>query len=755
MRIDHYAYQRATKVAGIGLLIQVLIGTVLLVFGLSSPQEAGLETRGDTALTFAALYVLGGTLVWLGLVAIFHQHKLERLEALEEDELAAARAGTSSIFDAATDELRVAARRLRLMHKWLMPTISLSLAGLVGGLAWWMWGRVQTVAADLETFHLTDQLGWAVAICLAFATISFIFSRFVAGMATLTAWQNLRGGAAYMVGNAVVILAVAVGIGFRFFKNDEVIRGIATAIPIFMIFPVTVEIVLNFILNLYRPRIPGQTPRPAFDSKVLSYLAAPDSIVRSINEAVNYQFGFDVTSSWGYQLLLRSFFWLLAFGAGVLVLLNTMVVVEPHQQAVRLRGGEVVGDVHGSGIMWKLPWPLETAAVYDVGRVRRLVLTARRQRPAAAGRPGFVEVHLWSNEMKTDADLDPFIVRGSTVSIDDAGAGASLGRVDLASLAELEPAIAPPLEVEAAEAAGDLYSLIDAEIVLEYRIKDEGPAGLPAYLRFAPDTRLPHRAGLTMRKAALKALALREITHHLSQLTLDEVLVHQRADLARELRARVQAAFDDQAAGVELVTVLLPTVRPSGSAAAAFEELAISVQARQQRIAQTERLVVGSLTYWLGDPDLAEPVAEAMIDFERAQAEHDRVSGELGPDAPKSRALAADLKQKRDKVERLLRAGGGRAAQRLADSEKKRWIDLMLARGEASRVQGQLPAYLAAPRLFRERENMRRLADGLTGLRNKYLIAIDPERVDINFEMPNLTSPLDLSDVIKQGETGP
>ncbi len=79
----------------------------------------------------------------------------------------------------------------------------------------------------------------------------------------------------------------------------------------------------------------------------------------------------------------------------------------------------------------------------------------------------------------------------------------------------------------------------------------------------------------------------------------------------------------------------------------------------------------------------------------------------------------------------------------------------MLARGEASRVQGQLPAYLAAPRLFREREIMRRLADGLTGLRNKYLIAIDPERVDINFEMPDLTSPLDLSDVIKQGETGP
>ena len=119
-------------------------------------------------------------------------------------------------------------------------------------------------------------------------------------------------------------------------------------------------------------------PRPAFDSRVLSLLAAPDSIVRSLNEAVNYQFGFDITSSWGYQLLVRSFAWLLAFGALVLVGLNMIVVVEPHQQAVKLSGGAIVGGVHGSGIMWKAPWPFATAAVYDIDRIRSVHLTARR-----------------------------------------------------------------------------------------------------------------------------------------------------------------------------------------------------------------------------------------------------------------------------------------------------------------------------------------------------------------------------------------
>jgi modulator of FtsH protease HflK len=198
-------------------------------------------------------------------------------------------------------------------------------------------------------------------------------------MAKQEVWQNLRGGAGYMVGNALVLTAVAVGLIFRVFNNDEVVYYIAFAIPFYMLV-IAAEIVLNFILNLYRPRIPGEVPRPAFDSRMLSLLSAPDSIVRSLNEAVNYQFGFDITSSWGYQLLLRSFVWLIA-GRGGAGALNCMVVVEPHQQAIKLQHGKIVGEVHGSGIMWKLPWPIQTAELHDVTQIRELHLTARRADP--------------------------------------------------------------------------------------------------------------------------------------------------------------------------------------------------------------------------------------------------------------------------------------------------------------------------------------------------------------------------------------
>ncbi|MHC4446549.1 MAG: hypothetical protein ACYSXF_01920, partial [Planctomycetota bacterium] len=245
MRVDHYAYSRATKVAGIGLLLQLVMGTVLLVFGVIAPQEAE-GVRGDTAFAYAALYVLACCFVWLSLIIIFHQHKLERLEALEEDELATTRGAMTSIFERGVDDHRVAARRLRLMHKWLMPLISLLLAGLLSALALWiiLSKRVAVLVGD-ALFHLTSELGWAVAVCLTFAAILFIFSRFVAGMAKQPVWQNLRGGAAYMGGNALLILAIAIGIGFRFFGKDGVIERIVFyAIPVLLI-AVALEIFIN------------------------------------------------------------------------------------------------------------------------------------------------------------------------------------------------------------------------------------------------------------------------------------------------------------------------------------------------------------------------------------------------------------------------------------------------------------------------------------------------------------------------------
>ena len=695
MRVDHQAYRKATRVASFGLLLQFAVAMTLLVFG---------QLARDTVFRFGAFYLFGGLLVWISLIVIFYQHTQERLEALEEHELAAARGGAGSVFETGRDAERVAARRLRLMHGWLMPSVSLLLIVYLGLGAGWMlraMARLDDPSAVGVDFHTTPHRGWAVAVCLFSAGLCFIFSRFVAGMARQEAWQNLRGGAGYMVGNALILLAAAIGIVFRFFdpESTRAMEVIAYVIPAFMLLLVA-ETVIHFILNIYQPRIPGHVPRPAFDSRVLSLLAAPESIVRSLNEAVNYQFGFDITGSWGYKLLIRSFGWLVAFGVLVLVGLNMLVVIEPHQQAIKLGGGRIVGDVHESGMMLKMPWPLQTAAVYDVGTIRVLHLTARLT--------GDDEAQLWAQDLQTVTTLDPFIVGGAADLDDEAPEGEGPG--------------------EAAASASEHFSLVDSVISIQYRIK---PGQLEDYLSFSSDESR-RRQRLTIRQSALKALALRTVTQHLSTVPLDRTIASGRTALIAELRRRIQAAYDEVGAGVEVVGVTVPVLRPAGNVAKFYEDYAMAREERRMFAAEAEEQVVQSLAFWIGDPDSADAILEGIDAWEALRAQH-------GPEA-------REVIDQRNAVERMIMESGGALAQELAAAEADRWIRLMQKRADAHKLRGKEAAFRAAPELFMEREIMRVLARALARQRKYVLVGIDLDRIDLVLELQEGPAQFEFSD---------
>jgi regulator of protease activity HflC (stomatin/prohibitin superfamily) len=699
MRIDHHAFQRATRVAALGFFLQAAVGVGLLLLALIGPGAA----HADTTLLHAALYVLLGTIAWLTLIVVFNQHKLERLEALEEDELA----GAESAFERNAGDLRVAARRLQLMHRWLVPAASLAIAAGYGLLAWWMLRRLGDAEVD---FRVTEAKGWAVAICLGISAVAFLFSRFVAGMAKQPVWQNLRGGAAQMVGISLVTLAVAVGIGFRFFENDKVVELIAYAIPILMIV-LAGEIVLNFILHIYRPRVAGEVPRPSFDSKLLSLLAAPDNLVRTINEAVNYQFGFDITSSWGYRLLIRSVAWLLALGAVVAVALDMIVIVELDEQAVKLSRGRVVGtEPHGPGVMLKLPWPLQTAERHSVARVRELHLTGRQ---VDTLRPELADVQLFTQELghKYDRPLDPIIVRSSAVD------PTVRQRAGIATTGD-----------DQGDRITDDLALLDAEIMLQYRIRGEG--GLLEYLDLSDA--VPRRGTRSVRDHALATIAWREVTQEFARFRVDEILGPRRGELVANLRERIQGALDRRRTGVELVAVSLPMIRPSGEAAAQYEEVSRSYHARGEMEIAARQQITSGLTQLVGDAALIEPVLAAITEFKTMEEAR-------GPADEESIAL-------RRAAEDLIMRGGGMAAQTIAEAERDRWVNLMSTRAEAVRLESQRQTYDAAPGLYRHRETMITYGNALSRL-YKYILCVDPSLVEIDIDLRELTGPLISSDI--------
>ncbi len=699
----------------LGFLLQFATGIVLLVFG---------RLAGDTTLIVASISVLCGIPVWVALAVVFHQHRLERLESLEREELEQSRGET--IFERSALDQEAAARRLSQMHRWLMPAVSLAVAFLLLGLGLWNWTHLremQDPGPDGISFSVGSALGWQLAVCIGLALIAFIFARFVAGMSKQPAWQNLRGGAGFMVGSALVTLATAVGIVFHVFQRPAIMEWMALGIAGFQI-ALAIEIFLNWTLNLYRPRRANEIPRPAFDSRVLGLLAAPDNLVRGINEAVNYQFGFDITSSWGYKLLLRSSGALVALGLVALLILSCIVVVGPGEQAVRLRGGSIAGRVHQGELMWKLPWPFETAEVVDIAQVHAL--------PLQNGSLKVGKVNLWGDAVESESDRPSYLVAAPKLAVEvqrDLGAGSEAAAV-LSPLAPV-PGLDPAADA-AVNGISDRFALVDADLVLIWRIKSDG---LLPWLNFASDVKL-RRSGYEMREVILREICQREVCQYLSTRPLDEVLSPSGAALATALRERIQKSFDLEGTGVEVVSVQIPALRPPGESAAMYEELSMDTQNARNFKEEAQRIVNTTMATLLGDARLGSKAVDAIEAWRVAM--HDK-----GENAPETRAA-------RLVVENILVSTRGQVATQIKRSRARRWELHLNARRTASAVLGQAGAYHIAPELFMQRKLMEAISQSLANVRQKYVLGVDPNRIRVDIQMQQPEVGFNLADYVEK-----
>ncbi|MCH2136965.1 MAG: hypothetical protein MK101_10365 [Phycisphaerales bacterium] len=707
MRVDHLAFQKALNITVMGLLLQAAVGTLLLVFGLAVD---------DSPAVLASIWCLAGLIPWVGLLVVFAQHRLERLESLEEDELSGS--GAAAMFDRSGEAIRPAARRLRQTYRWILPAFSLAFAIGLTVAGWLSLDHLQN--EDLHEMPLTASKGWLEAILLATAALTFVWSRYLAGMAAQEAWRHFRAGAGQMVVTSLVLGLLAVGVGFRFFGVDGVVEVVAWAIPILM-FAVALEIVLSLVLDAYRPRRAGEFPRAAFDSPSLGLLAQPGSVVRSINEAVNYQFGFDITSSWGYQLLLRSSLGLGGLAIIVLLLMSTVVVVGPRQEGIRLRQGAIVGgegdQIKTPGPFGKLPWPLESAQLYDVTSLQTLPVT-----PVPKGEPKYFD---WREPPDlADGAFEPaYIVKPS-----GQGAGGS-------------------------DEAGDQTALVVPHVRIVWRVANEG---LLDWLEFVPDERLP-RQQITQQQRALQMIANAQMTQLFSGMRLDQVLSTERNSLGELLKTRIQDQLDKLGAGIVLVTVEVPEVRPPKDAAIKFESLPAAIQQRQQWVAAAERQRSSSWTRVVGDTALVDDVIKAIDAHDAAQDGLATARSAHGADSPEAKAAGEKVEATSEATIALLKQGGGTAWQSIANAERDALVDLMNERARVSRLHSQAASWRAAPELYRQRALMGVYARMLPKLR-KYVVGVDPARLDLNVELREHASPNTIfSDTLSStspGDTG-
>ena len=381
--MDIVTQRRGKRVSILGWIFQVVLGGTMVVVWLCTGSPAALA---------ATLLIAAGKGLWIMAAVLFYCRQLQQQEQIELQELSS-RAKAGTIFESErSSEMRPAANRLAWILKWVVPIYTLLFAAgnILAGVA-----MLRLLApGDVKLVHDNVAMIHSVVFCVIGAFLAFMLSRYCTGMGSQEVYRPLRAAGSFLLVNVLAVVAVVVSLAFDCYGRsglDLVVGYVLPAIQIVL----GAELALNFLLDIYRPRMPGQEQRLAYDSRLFNLVAEPGRVGHSIAETLNYQFGFEVSKTWFYQLLSRAMLPMLALGVLVLLALSSVVIVPDGEKAAIFRWGKYQREVE-AGQYLKLPWPIDTADRFNVAALHDVYLGAGEKRDPRLinGR----EVNLWTEE---------------------------------------------------------------------------------------------------------------------------------------------------------------------------------------------------------------------------------------------------------------------------------------------------------------------------------------------------------------------
>ncbi len=685
--------RRARTVALVGLGMEILLAAFLTVMAVWSASEA---IRG------LAVMAAVGVEIWLFLVLIYQQRVLVQDEALETEELRREQAsglGGEALFDVEGEALLLARRRLQAMYRWLLPAFTLAIIGSLsaGGLLRWSWpiGRPLN-APEWRPIQNATVVIWFMG---GAAFLTFLLSRYLTGMARQAEWRMLRSGAAWLMGLTLGAAAVCGTLAPLHYGQAVVPERVLAYVVRILLLVLAAETLFNFVLDFYRPRTPGEEPRPAFDSRLLGLFTEPGGIARSIAEAINYQFGFEVSSTWFYQLIQRSLVPLIGFAVLTLFAASSLVFIEADEEGVVERFGRKItwpGSPDGTlkpGLHLKYPWPID--AVYKVATQRLHELKIGDQAPPGTDQTR-EELILWTNKHESDPHLRVLVATPKLAEYLGGGRGAATR-----PQAGEAPAVPGGTGgVKTGEAVP--VSLLRVSVVIQYRILDAWD-----WL-----TTLENPEGM------LDALARREIMRYCASIDVPRLLGGERERLERELWGTIQASADARQLGIEIVFLGFQGVHPPEETAESFQDVIGSLQKRTAAIRSAQAKYSKRLTEVAGEVGRAEALAEAirrLNDLEKLPP--DQVDAEAVRQA-EARVTGLTLGDASAGVLPV----GGRAAGVLSEARTRRWRLENQAHGEAVLFAEEITGKNAQPRVYGVRKYLQALEQSIAGIR-KYVIA--------------------------------
>ncbi len=656
--------KRAEYVALTGLVLSIIFFVAGCVIG------AGSRAFAVWALSWQ---ILAGALIWLVLVIVFHQRSLAEQEKLDMMQLARTKEG-DTIFQGAAEQAElfaVAQRRLVILERWFIPIFAILIACYEIVVGFYLLGKAsEGVARQLNHPQL------AAVFMVAIAFISFLISRYAGGMSTQEQWKPLRAGGSYLLGTAILSFALAVGLALAQFKFNIGMTVLGWAIPVLLIV-LGVEGGLNVVLDIYRPRIPGQYSRSAFDSRLLGMISEPGGILRTFASAIDYQFGFEVSQTWFYRLLEKAIIPLVLFSIGTLYLLSCVVVVGPGQEALIEHLGSFE-EVVGPGIWAKLPWPFDKAYKYSTRQIQQINI-------------GFVE------EAESERAERKPIFWGEKHYKE-----------------EYNLLVAAEAEGRKGQEGAVPVSLVRVAVPVQYRIKD-----LESYVYSHSEA-----------KRVLEAICYRELMRLAASAKIEpseaargvgdgegdkqSLLSAGRKAAAQYLAGRIQNEADEAELGVEIVFVGLQGVHPPTEIAKDYEEVIGSVQKKQASILNSLAERNKILTTLSGSIDQANQLYELAHEFQRAKE-----SGDPATIARLSEQINTDFARAQGDIFKALSEAGSYAFERAT-----------LAKATGERFRDQVLAYRASPQIYLREQRLAMLEEALEKVR-KYVVVAEGEDMQV------------------------
>lgn len=673
------SFARSRMAAIFGLVAQIVAAIAVFLINANFFQIPGLDHLG--------WYLVCGVPIWFIALLVFRQHELAALEAMDLEELRREKKTTGAgeaLFDAEGGGgigFMVARARLEWMQKWLVPIFGLIFAVLMLGIGAWKFLHLRKLELNADVTRspwpiINPEAAPILLIALTVLTLLlFLVSRYASGLARNVQWQLLRGAGSHTLGMTLASFALVIVYGIYLYMPDVNWEKYVTyAIPLLMIV-LGFETFANWVLDIYRPRAPGVVPRACFDSRLLGLFSEPGGIAASLAEAMNYQFGFQVSQTWFYQLLQRTLVPLVAVAVLIIWLLTCIVIVEPNQHAIIERLGRQVNAEKplGPGLYFKAPWPIDVLHTFNTGELHQFAVGYKVGfQPAADPHKGDSSIELWTDDRHSGRDHFNFVVPPPPVI-----QGPTSQPTDLSSAGVAAGKSAP-------------VNLIRMEIFVQYRID---PTRLAEFTQhnFGDDRVSP--------EDMLRSLAWAEVVKIAAHSPVERLMDMPRETLSAELQKRLTEKAADAKLGLSIVFVGLSNIHPEKTVADAYRKV---ITARQEAITEIRRARVEQekiLSEIAGDRQRAGLLAYAISQVEEAelrQADKLRAleaSRVALPDALVDRvaALKADFDAYLTAMWARVRAADQSS---LARDEYQRGMGYSL--GEVSRLEQQTTAAAAA-----------------------------------------------------------